>query len=332
MDLNKIKTESLSAIKKAKSEKELFEIEVKYLGRKGLLTQILRGLSKLPLEERKKVGMLANDLKRKIELLILTKKQDFTKDSKEASRIDYTIPGRKYPLGHLHPVTLIFDDLFDIGRSLGFCVVTGPEIESDWYNFEALNTPKDHPARDTQDSFYISENVLLRTQTSSVQVRYMEKHQPPIRIIVPGRVYRRDSDATHTPMFHQLEGLLVDEETNVSELKGTLEFFVRGIFGENRRIRLRPHYFPFTEPSFEVDVSCGLCAGKGCRSCKNSGWLEVLGAGMVHPNVLRAGGIDPSKYRGFAFGMGIERLVMLKYGVDDMRMLYEGDLRLVEQF
>lgn len=229
-------------------------------------------------------------------------------------------------------MTQIFEELIEIGKSLGFTVIEGPEVETDWYNFEALNTPKDHPARDVQDSFYFNENVLLRSQTSPMQIRYMEKNKPPIRILAPGRVYRRDSDATHTPMFHQLEGLLIDETTTVTELKGTLEFFVKKLFGEERKIRLRPHHFPFTEPSFEVDVSCGLCGGKGCRSCKNSGWLEILGAGMVHPNVLRAGGIDPAKYRGFAFGMGIERIAMLKYGVDDMRMLYEGDLRFVEQF
>ena len=282
-------------------------------------------------EKRGSFGAAANILKKEIETAIADAEAGLGSNV-PVVKIDVTAPGAHYPDGHLHPVTLIYKELFEIGKSLGFSIATGPEVENDWYNFEALNFPPDHPARDTQDSFFFTDSVLLRTHTSPVQVRYMEKHQPPIRIIVPGRTYRRDSDATHTPMFHQLEGLLIDEKTNVAELKGTLEAFVRGIFGQDRNIRLRPHFFPFTEPSFEVDISCGLCGGKGCRSCKNSGWLEVLGAGMVHPNVLRSGGIDPEKYQGFAFGMGIERLAMLKYGVDDMRMLYEGDLRLVEQF
>ncbi len=295
------------------------------------MTQVLRSLSDLPVDKRKAVGQYANALRKELESLISARQKEIL-GTASGQKIDVTAPGKKYPAGHIHPVSQILAELFEIGKSLGFAVAEGPEIETDWYNFEALNTPKDHPARDTQDTFFISENVVLRTQTSPVQIRYMENHKPPIRIIAPGRVYRRDSDATHTPMFHQLEGLLIDEQATVADLKGTLEFFAKKIFGEERKIRLRPHYFPFTEPSFEVDVSCGLCGGKGCRSCKHSGWLEVLGAGMVHPDVLRAGGIDPEKYQGFAFGMGIERLAMLKYGVDDMRMLYEGDLRFVEQF
>lgn len=331
MDLEKLKKQYEVELAKAKAMVDLESLRVKYLGRKGLLTEALKSIVSLPAEKRGLFGATANLLKKEIEIS-LKDKEDSLDGAEQVVEIDVTAPGKTLPEGHLHPVTLIYNELFEIGKSLGFSIATGPEVESDWYNFEALNFPPDHPARDTQDSFFFTDSVLLRTHTSPVQVRYMESHQPPIRIIVAGRTYRRDSDATHTPMFHQLEGLLIDEKTNVAELKGTLEAFVQGIFGKERKIRLRPHFFPFTEPSFEVDVSCGLCDGKGCRSCKNTGWLEVLGAGMVHPNVLKSGGIDPEKYQGFAFGMGIERLAMLKYGVDDMRMLYEGDLRLVEQF
>jgi len=331
VDLDRLRQEFEKKLSEANNAQSLADLRIVYLGRKGLVTEALKGIVSLPPEKRGQFGAAANILKKEIEAKIAESESNLT-GTEKITEIDVTAPGVKYPNGHLHPVTLIYRELFEIGKSLGFSIATGPEVESDWYNFEALNFPPDHPARDTQDSFFFSDTVLLRTHTSPVQIRYMEAHQPPIRIIVPGRTYRRDSDATHTPMFHQLEGLLIDEKTNVAELKGTLEAFVRGIFGPDRNIRLRPHFFPFTEPSFEVDISCGLCSGKGCRSCKNSGWLEVLGAGMVHPNVLRSGGIDPEKYQGFAFGMGIERLAMLKYGVDDMRMLYEGDLRIVEQF
>lgn len=332
MDLNELKTNALTEIEKSTSKEALLSIEVKYLGRKGELTEILKSIASLPVEDRKTVGAAANRLRKELEEALKNRREEILSGGSAKGPIDVTAPGTKYPIGHLHPVTQIFDELFEIGKEIGFMVAEGPEIETDWYNFEALNTPKNHPARDVQDSFYVNENILLRTQTSPMQIRYMENHEPPIRILAPGRVYRRDSDATHTPMFHQLEGLAVGKDISIVDLKGTLEHFVRGIFGPERKIRLRPHHFPFTEPSFEIDVSCGLCGGKGCRSCKNSGWLEILGAGMVHPNVLRAGGIDPEKYSGFAFGMGIERIVMLKYGVDDMRMLYEGDLRFVEQF
>lgn len=331
MTLKEIEKYVKEEILKAATKDALFEIEVKYLGKKGALSDILKSLGKMEPEERKKIGARANVLKKEIESLI-KEKQEALLGAGVKKDLDVTAPGIKYSVGHTHPVSLIFDELFEIARSLGFSIATGPDIETDWYNFEALNIPKDHPARDTQDSFYFSENLLLRTHTSPVQVRYMEKHQPPIRVVAPGKTYRRDSDATHTPMFHQLEGLLIDEKVSIAELKGTLEYFVQALFGKDRKIRLRPHFFPFTEPSVEVDVSCGLCGGKGCKSCKHTGWLEILGAGMVHPNVLRAGGIDPEKYQGFAFGMGIERIAMLKYGVDDMRMLYEADLRLVEQF
>lgn len=331
MDLKKFKKEALEEIGTALDKKALFNVEVKYLGRKGILTEALKSISSLPIEERKLFGAEANKLKTEIESQLKSKQVEIL-GSHRPKPIDLTAPGTKYPEGHLHPVTQIYEELFEIGKTLGFSVIEGPEVETDHYNFEALNLPKDHPARDTQDSFYFTENILLRTHTSPVQIRYMEKHEPPIRILVPGRTYRRDSDATHTPMFHQLEGLLVSRDITVADLKGTLEYFIHRLFGPDRKIRLRPHHFPFTEPSFEVDVSCGLCNGAGCRSCKNSGWLEILGAGMVHPDVLTAGGIDPKKFIGFAFGMGIERIAMLKYDVDDMRMMYEGDLRMVEQF
>jgi len=331
MDLNKLKKEALQAIEKSSNLEDLLSIETKYLGRKGVLTEALKTISSLPVEKRKSFGAEANKTKLLIDESFKNKKNEIL-GAGSGVAIDLTAPGTKFPEGHLHVVTQIYDELFEAGKMLGFSVAEGPEVEDDWHNFEALNIPKDHPSRDTQDSFYFSENMLLRTHTSPVQVRYMQNHQPPIRIMAPGRVYRVDSDATHTPMFHQLEGLLIDENVTMSQLKGTLEFFVKRIFGDDRKIRLRPHHFPFTEPSVEVDVSCGLCGGKGCRSCKYSGWLEILGAGMVHPNVLRAGGIDPEKYTGFAFGLGIERIAMLKYGIDDLRLYYEGDLRFVEQF
>jgi phenylalanyl-tRNA synthetase alpha chain len=331
MKIEELEKKAKEEISKASTKEALFEIEVKYLGRKGALTEVLRGLSQMKPEEKRQVGAASNKLKVELEGLIKSRREEILAGGKEEA-IDITAPGIKFPQGHLHPVSLVFEELIGIGKALGFMVAEGPEVETDWYNFEALNIPKNHPARDTQDSFYFTENILLRTHTSPVQARYMETHEPPIRIIVPGRVYRRDSDTTHTPMFHQLEGLLIAEGVSITDLKGTLLYFVQALFGKDRKIRLRPHHFPFTEPSFEVDVSCGLCGGKGCRSCKNSGWLEILGAGMVHPNVLRAAGINPEKYNGFAFGMGIERIAMLKYGLDDMRMLYSGDLRVVEQF
>jgi len=331
MNLEDLSKKAKEEISKSRSSGELSVLQVKYLGRKGELTKILKGLSALPVEKRKEVGRDANLTKKELEKLIETKKHDLLA-STEKEPIDISAPGTKYPIGHLHPVTRIYNELFEISRGLGFDIAEGPEVETDWYNFEALNTPKDHPARDLQDTFYFGDDLLLRTHTSPVQIRYMENRKPPIRVVVYGRVYRRDSDTTHTPMFHQLEGLLIDEQTSFTDLKGTLEYFAKGIFGQDRKIRLRPHYFPFTEPSAEVDVSCGLCGGKGCRSCGHSGWLEVLGAGMVHPNVLENGGIDSKKYQGFAFGMGIERIAMLKYGIDDLRLFYDGDLRFVEQF
>lgn len=331
MDIKSLEKSALLEIQKASSEEELFRIETKYIGRKGELTKVLRNLSELPVEKRKEVGKAANILKIKIQDEVKEKKSSITEGQKKEF-IDVTVPGKSFEYGHLHPVSLIYNKLYEAAKPLGFSVAEGPEVETVWYNFDALNTPMHHPSRDETDTFYFGDGRILRCHTSPVQIRYMEENKPPIRILAPGRVYRRDSDATHTPMFHQLEGLLVDEQVTMSDLKGTLEYLVRAIFGEDRKIRLRPHHFPFTEPSVEVDVSCGLCGGKGCKSCKNEGWLEILGAGMVHPNVLRNAGIDSEKYQGFAFGMGIERIAMLKYGIDDLRVFYDGDLRFVEQF
>ncbi|MDD3678899.1 MAG: phenylalanine--tRNA ligase subunit alpha [Patescibacteria group bacterium] len=331
MDLNQIEKEAISDIRLASDKQQLADVEIRYLGRKGFLTAVLRGLGGLDPQKRKETGKSANLLKIKIEKLISEKANEIS-GLKKVDMIDVTMPGKDFEFGHLHPVTIIYEKLFEAAKPLGFSVVTGPEIETVWYNFDALNTPKDHPSRDVTDTFYFEDGKILRCHTSPVQVRYMEENKPPIRILAPGRVYRRDSDATHTPMFHQLEGLLVDENVKMSDLKGTLEYLVKAIFGEDRKIRLRPHHFPFTEPSVEVDVSCDLCGGKGCKSCKNEGWLEILGAGMVHPNVLRNSGINPEKYQGFAFGLGVERIAMLKYGVDDLRAFYDNDLRFTEQF
>jgi len=331
MDLKGLEKTAISEIEKASSPEELFQIEVKYLGRKGELTGVLRSLGNLQPTKRAEMGKNANILKNKLEAKINAKKEQLS-SSKKIEILDVSAPGVRYPEGHLHPVSRIFEELIEAGKNLGFTVAEGPEIETVWYNFDALNTPENHPSRDVTDTFYFDAEKILRCHTSPVQIRYMEQNKPPIRILAPGRVYRRDSDATHTPMFHQLEGLLIDEGTTMADLKGTLEYFVKAIFGEDRQIRLRPHHFPFTEPSAEVDVSCGLCGGKGCKSCKNEGWLEILGAGMVHPNVIRNAGLDPEKYQGFAFGMGIERIAMLKYGVDDLRAFYDNDLRFTEQF
>lgn len=331
MDLSKLFSEAKERISSAASQKDLDAATSYFIGRKGELTKVLRGLSELRPEERKKIGQKANNIKNQIANLIAEKQNDLQKNKKE-EEIDVTAPGKKYPTGHLHLNTLIFNEFFELGKALGFSVVDGPEVETTFYNFDALNTDENHPSRDMSDTFYFSKDVLLRCHTSPVQIRYMKNNEPPIRILAPGRVYRKDSDATHTPMFHQLEGLLVDTEVTMSDLKGTLEHFVRGIFGDDRKIRLRPHHFPFTEPSAEVDISCGICNTKGCNACKGEGWLEIVGSGMVHPNVLRAGGIDPEKYQGFAFGFGIDRIAMLKYGVNDLRLFYDNDLRFTEQF
>ena len=294
-------------------------------------------MGKLSAEERPVIGQLANEIRAELDKKITDK----TKELKEAAlneklkneAIDVTMPGESVELGHIHPLTAVLNELKDIFIGMGFNIAEGPEVEKDYYNFEALNIPKDHPARDTQDTFYIDENIVLRTQTSPVQIRVMENTEPPIRIIAPGRVYRSDAvDATHSPLFHQVEGLVVDKGINMADLKGTLEAFAKRLYGEETKIRLRPHHFPFTEPSCEIDVSCFKCGGKGCPMCKGEGWIEILGGGMVHPKVLKNGGIDPEVYSGFAFGVGLERLTMFKYNIDDMRLLYENDLRFLSQF
>lgn len=331
--------EKIRADAKAQLSDNAADIEalrVRYLGKKGELTAVLRGMGKLSAEERPLIGQLANEVRADIETSIEERRrqmQDRLLELKlNKEKIDVTLPAEG-EMGHIHPLTMTQRELEDIFIGLGFTIVEGPEVELDYYNFQALNIPENHPARDTQDTFYITDNILLRSQTSPVQVRTMEKQKPPIRIISPGRVYRSDAvDATHSPLFHQLEGLVVDKGISMGDLKGVLELFAKQTFGEETRIRFRPHHFPFTEPSAEVDVSCFACGGKGCRICKGEGWIEILGAGMVHPNVLRNCGIDPDVYSGFAFGFGIERIAMLKYHIDDMRLLYENDTRFLGEF
>ena len=335
-----LKQEAEDCIKnKAKTLNELSVIRIKYLGKKGELTLILRGMGSLSAEERPKVGKIVNEARAEIENLLAEKTKSLKASelaSKLASeKIDVTLPGRQHMAGHLHPLTLTLNRIKDIFLAMGFSVEEGPEIERDYYNFEALNLPKDHPARDMQDSFYITEEILMRTQTSPVQARTMQSHEPnsPIRMIAPGRVYRRDDyDATHSPMFTQVEGLVIDKDISFADLKGTLELFLRQIFNENVGVRFRPSFFPFTEPSTEVDISCVMCHGKGCRVCKGTGWLEILGAGMVHPHVLEMSGYDPKKVSGFAFGLGVERIAMLSYGIDDLRLFYDNDMRFLSQF
>ena len=333
--LLKIKAEAIASL--SSPDANIEELRIKYLGKKGELTAVLRGMGKLTAEERPVIGQLANEVRAeiegKIEELSATLHEKELQKKLESEKLDVTVPGEKIRAGHFHPLALVQRQLEDIFLGMGYSIVDGPEVEYDYYNFQALNIPEDHPARDTQDTFYITENILLRSQTSPVQARVMEKTQPPIKIISPGRVYRSDAvDATHSPLFHQLEGLVIDRGITMGDLKGTLEMFAKRMFGEETKIRFRPHHFPFTEPSAEVDVSCFVCGGKGCRLCKGEGWIEVLGAGMVHPNVLRNCGIDPEEYSGFAFGMGVERIVLLKYHIDDMRLLYENDVRFLEQF
>ena len=333
--LLKIKTDALKALSDASADVEALRIQ--YLGKKGELTAVLRGMGKLSAEERPIVGQFANEVRAAIEEEIEKKTAELKTAALEAKlqaeKLDVTVPGDKIHVGKPHPIALVQRQLEEIFLGMGYSIADGPEVEYDYYNFQALNIPKDHPARDTQDTFYITDNILLRSQTSPVQARVMEKQKPPIKIISPGRVYRSDAvDATHSPLFHQCEGLVVDKGITMGDLKGTLEMFAQTMFGADTKIRFRPHHFPFTEPSAEVDVSCFACGGKGCRLCKGEGWIEILGAGMVHPNVLRMCGIDPEVYSGFAFGLGIERIVMLKYHIDDMRHLYENDVRFLHQF
>jgi phenylalanyl-tRNA synthetase alpha chain len=333
-----IVTEAQAAIEAAESSADLEALRVRYLGRQGALTQLLRSLRALPAEERPIVGAAANAAKRALEAALDTRLATAvareTRAQRERDRLDLTLPGRQPPRGAVHPLSRVHDEIVSIFGGLGFSVAEGPEIETDFYNFEALNIPKDHPARDMQDTFYLSEDVLLRTHTSPGQIRTMRAAggRTPVKIIVPGRVYRRDvPDASHSPVFHQLEGLAVDRRITMGDLKGTLELFAREMFGPKSRIRFRPSFFPFTEPSAEVDVLCFMCGGAGCRACKD-GWLEILGSGMVHPRVLRNGGYDPEEVTGWAFGMGIDRIAMLRYGVDDLRLFFENDLRFLRQF
>lgn len=321
----------------ADTKERLEELRVKYLGKKGELTQVLRGMGALSADQRPVIGQLANEVRAFIEETLEQKSTSLLKLEREkqlkAEEIDVTIPGTKFPQGGRHPLSIVMEDLNEIFMGMGFSIEEGPEVELDYYNFEALNIPKNHPARDTQDTFYINSNVLLRSQTSPVQVRVMEKQKPPIRIVASGRVYRSDAvDATHSPIFHQMEGLVVDKGITMADLKGTLEEFVRLLYGPETKVRFRPHHFPFTEPSAEVDVSCFVCGGEGCRVCKGEGWIEILGAGMVHPKVLQNCGIDPEVYSGFAFGIGLERVAMRQFDIDDMRLLYENDLRFLKQF
>jgi phenylalanyl-tRNA synthetase alpha chain len=321
----------------AESAAELEEIRIRFLGRQGALTQLLRSLATLPAAERPLVGAAANEAKRELEALLERRLVEARAAERSRvrrqQRLDLTLPGRRPPLGAIHPLTRVHDEIVAIFAGLGFSVAEGPEIETDYYNFEALNIPSDHPARDMQDTFYLPGGLLLRTHTSPVQIRTMLGKRPPVRIVIPGRVHRRDiADASHSPVFHQVEGLAVDRNVTMADLKGTLELFAREMFGEHSCIRFRPSFFPFTEPSAEVDVLCFLCGGEGCRVCTRSGWLEILGSGMVHPQVLKNVGYDPEEFTGWAFGMGIERIAMLKYGVDDIRLFYENDLRFLLQF
>lgn len=325
-----------SALSTADSTEALQEAKVALLGKKGSMTVVMKGMGRLSAEERPVIGALANKVKVELEDLFEERSrliQDQELQQRLANeRIDVTLPGRRGGLGSRHPITLVTEEICGIFSSLGFGVEEGPEVEQDFYNFEALNMPKDHPARDMQDTFYVSDDVVLRTHTSPVQIRAMLKHAPPVRVIAPGTVYRRDSDITHTPMFHQIEGFLVDRNITFGDLKGILTTFITQFFGKGIAVRFRPSFFPFTEPSAEVDIQCVICGGSGCRVCKKSGWLEILGSGMIDPEVFKSVNYDSEKYSGFAFGMGIERIAMLKYGVNDLRLFFENDVRFLRQF
>lgn len=335
--LEQIKENALKELHDCLEGKGLDALRVKYLGKKGELTTILKQMGKLSAEERPVIGQMANEVRQTLEDAVARRQEELKAkelDRRLASeKLDITMPGKTRAEGGLHPLSIVQEDLIDIFSSMGFDVVDGPEIETDYYCFEALNVPKDHPARDMQDTFYLGENLLLRTQTSAAQIRTMEGRKPPIRIVCPGRVYRADDlDATHSPIFHQMEGLVVDKGITMCDLKGCLEQFVHEIYGPETKVRFRPSFFPFTEPSVEVDVSCSACGGKGCRVCKGAGWIEILGAGMVHPRVLKGCGIDPDVYTGFAFGIGLDRLTTTRYKISDIRLLFENDQRFLEQF
>ena len=335
--ITELRENSIKEISNSSDLKELNELKVKYLGKKGELTAILRGMGALKAEERPIIGSLVNEVREEIEKIIKEKEKEFKNqellNKLENEDIDVTEPSKKIKLGTLHPITRIIEEVEEIFLGMGYEIADGPEVEKAIYNFDKLNTPPDHPARDVQDTFYITDDIVLRSQTSPVQARVMENKKPPIKIICPGTVYRSDSvDATHSPVFHQVEGLVIDKNISMADLKGTLEMFAKKCLGENTKIRFRPHHFPFTEPSAEADVSCFVCGGKGCRVCKEEGWIELLGCGEVHPNVLRNCGINPEEYSGFAFGFGVERIAMAKYGIEDMRLLFENDIRFLKQF
>ena len=335
--LSAILTDAKNQVASSQNETEIEAIRVKYLGKKGELTAILKQMGSLSPEERPKMGALVNEAKQELEELISVKKKELKSAEQQKKlaeeTIDITLPHMEIKPGKLHPLNTVLDDMINIFQSMGFDVVDGPEVETDHYNFECLNVPADHPARDMQDTFYLAENLLLRTQTSAAQIRTMENRKPPIRVICPGRVFRADEvDATHSPVFHQIEGLVVDKGVTMCDLKGVLEEFAHEIYGSDTKVKFRPSFFPFTEPSVEVDVTCSECGGKGCRVCKGSGWIEILGAGMVHPNVLRSCGIDPEEYSGFAFGIGLDRLTTTRYKISDIRLLFENDKRFLDQF
>ncbi len=335
--LSELSLEAKNAVAACSDESQIENVRVKYLGKKGELTAILKQMGSLSPEERPKMGQLVNEAKAELEALISAKKNELKNAAQlqklKDETIDITMPAKELKPGKLHPLNTVLDDMINIFQSMGFDVVDGPEVETDHYNFECLNVPADHPARDMQDTFYLAENLLLRTQTSAAQIRTMETRKPPIRVICPGRVFRADEvDATHSPVFHQIEGLVVDKGVTMCDLKGVLEEFAHEIYGSDTKVKFRPSFFPFTEPSVEVDVTCSECGGKGCRVCKGSGWIEILGAGMVHPNVLKSCGIDPEEYSGFAFGIGLDRLTTTRYKISDIRLLFENDKRFLDQF
>jgi len=331
--LLEIEEKALWELEEIKDLESLERYRVRYLGKKGEITSIMRNLGRLPPQERPEVGRLANSLKERLLGLFEQKRKEIGRIKKdEEVFLDVSLPGREPQRGHVHPITQVLEEVCEIFVRMGYRIVRGPNVELDYYNFEALNIPKDHPARDMQDTFYISENVVLRTHTSPMQIRTMERHPPPVAVIAPGKVYRRDSDVSHTPMFHQVEGLLVDRGVTFGDLKGTLTSFVHQMFGKNTALRFRPSFFPFTEPSAEVDIRCVICKGGGCRTCGHTGWLEILGSGMVDPAVYDFVGYDPEVYTGFAFGLGIERIAMLKYGIDDIHMFFRNDIRFLSQF
>ena len=335
--LEAIRKEARARLEECTTKADLENLRVRFLGKKGELTALLRGMGALAPEDRPKMGALVNEVRGELETAMEEKLTALDKAELERrlqeEQLDVTVPGISAPYGKKHPLSQVLDEIKDIFLGMGFQIATGPEVELDHYNFEALNMPKNHPARDTQDTFYITENILLRTQTSPMQVRVMEKQKPPIKVIAPGRVYRSDEvDATHSPLFHQIEGLVVDKGIRMSDLKGTLELFAKRLYGEEAVVRFRPHHFSFTEPSAEMDIRCFSCGGKGCCLCKGEGWIEILGAGMVHPKVLEGCGIDPEEYSGFAFGLGLERIVMRRFNIDDLRLFFENDLRFLQQF